>query len=52
MVKEIFLDMCQLIDVLKRIIDIFDDFNAFSHLKAMCAIDDIETDDGYFGHVE
>ena len=52
MIKKIFPGMCQLIDVLNRTIDMFNDYNASLCLKAMCTLDGIETDAGYFGHVE
>ena len=42
--------MCQPIDVLIRMIDMFNDYNVPPCLKAMCTLDDIETNIGCFGH--
>ena len=49
MIKEIFPDICQPIDVLNRTVDMFNDHNASLRIKVMCTHGVIETDIGYFG---
>ena len=50
MINEIFPDMFQLIDVLNRTVDMFNNYSASLQLKAICTLDDNETDVGYSGH--
>ena len=47
-VKEIFPEICQLIDILNSMVKIFNDYNFFLHLKTI----HVETNAGYFIHVE
>ena len=52
MVKKTCPDMYQPINILNRTIDVFNDYNASLRLKVLCTIDDIETNVGYFEHIE
>ena len=45
-------DMYQPIDVINKTHEKFNNYNVSRHLKTMCTLNDIETYDGYYGHVE